>query len=151
MALEVFALVTRLLQMQQTIPSISLASILSTSIAMSANQPPPKKQKKITIAVSKEVIENELLKRKLNVSIAKITSHERELYTWKEKCNILSLRISPRCPSLHLLVKPLLLQVCLPLHEQPLLPLHHASSGISVEIQSAGELASSETETESKV
>ena len=44
--------------------------------------------------MSKDAIENELLKRELNTASARITSLERELSTYKEKCSILTERIS---------------------------------------------------------
>ena len=44
--------------------------------------------------MAKDAIENELLKRELNTASAKITSLERELSTYKEKCFILTERIS---------------------------------------------------------
>ena len=58
-----------------------------------ASQPPPKKQKKNSVPVSKDAIDNELLRRELNAASAKITSLERELKTSMETCSILSERI----------------------------------------------------------
>ena len=72
-------------------PSLPLPS--TSSILLPAAQPPPKKQKRNAVPVSKEAIDNELLRREINAASAKITSLDRELKTSQETCSILSERI----------------------------------------------------------
>ena len=76
-----------------SVPSVfHLANPASTALPKPA-APPPKKQKKNSVPVSKEAIDNELLKRELNTASARITSLDRELQSYKETCSILSERI----------------------------------------------------------
>ena len=87
--------VSSLLYLPTSQPSFS--SILRTSVATlpvsEPSRPPSKKQKKNSVPISKEAIENELLKRELDAVSARVTSLERELTTFKEKCLILTERI----------------------------------------------------------
>ena len=76
-------------------PSFSLPAFQTPPIISlpPASQPPPKKQKKNSVPVSKEAIENELLRRELNAASARVTSLDRELTSYKETVAILSERI----------------------------------------------------------
>ena len=80
------------LQLQPSSFSISTTSEPTFPVS-EPSRPPSKKQKKNSVPISKEAIENELLKRELDAASARITSLERELSTFKEKCFILTERI----------------------------------------------------------
>ena len=84
------------LTLQPSLPPSLVSSLplpRTSAIVLPAAQPPPKKQKKNAVPVSKEAIDNELLRREINAASAKITSLDRELKTSQETCSILSERI----------------------------------------------------------
>ena len=74
-------------------PAPTAPILVPDSTLAPVSQPPPKKKKKNSVPVSKDAIENELLRRELNAASAKITSLEREVKNYSEKCSILTERI----------------------------------------------------------